>query len=507
MQQRNYIIFIAILLFSTLISCADLPKGATHERRQAVKLNFLIEPIIEGDEIKLKFELKFQGNAHGNDTLVLPSTWGGEAHLNKEISNLVAKSKNTRILDTANPSLKKIVYPKNTLVHIAYELNHSNKANLNSVRPYYRPIIQRDHFHIIGETALILPLWDMKTPIKTQFTWKNIPTSWSLANSFGASNKTQIINRPLADLKFAVYTGGDFRLYKKSIQGNELIVAIRDQWHFSDQDITELITQGLKAQRNFWKDHSTPYYLVSIIPSHKENGHYAGTSLTNSFSLFLSTDKGVTRTMKHLVMHELFHNWNGNKMKRETPEELVFWFSEGFTEYYARKLSLTSGLITLADYVQGINNVIYEYHTSSAKYATNTQILGHFWNNSSVSRIPYIKGELLALSWNHKIRNMQPGKTLQNLLQDIYSDSTKQQRNVSNHFIETHLEKYLKEKTRHEMSAYIDQGHNITDLASNLGPCVSLQKKKIGNKIIPQYEIVQNQLEENASHCMAYFEE
>ena len=497
MQQRNYIIFIVIILFSTLMSCADLPKGATHERRQSVKLNFLIEPIVEGDEIKLKFELKFQGNAHGNDMLVLPSTWGGEAHLDKEISNLVAKSENTRIFNTANPSLKKIVYPKNGLVHIAYELNHSYRSQKSSSRPYYRPIVKKNHFHIIGETAFILPLWDMKKPIKTQFVWKNIPDSWSLANSFGAGKKTQTLNRPLEDIKFAVYTGGDFRLYKRNIKGNELIVAIRDQWQFSDQDITELVSKGLKAQRDFWKDHSTPYYLVSIIPSHKENGHYAGTSLTNSFSLFLSTDKGVNKTMKHLVMHELFHNWNGNKMKRQAPEELVFWFSEGLTEYFARKISLTSGLITLKDYVTGINQVLYEYHTSSAKYATNSQVLGHFWNNSAISRIPYLKGELLALNWDHQI-------PLRSFLKDIYDDSAKQSRRVSNKLIETHLEKHLKEKARHDITAHIVNGQVITQLAPSLGPCITLTQKKMGSKSIPQYELSQNH-DVQIDSCLEYF--
>ena len=42
-------------------------------------------------------------------------------------------------------------------------------------------------------------------------------------------------------------------------------------------------------------------------------------------------------------------------------DERLYWFSEGFTDYYASLLLLRAGLISLEDHVAGYNSLIKEY--------------------------------------------------------------------------------------------------------------------------------------------------
>ncbi|MCJ7617326.1 MAG: hypothetical protein MUO43_12405 [Desulfobacterales bacterium] len=67
--------------------------------------------------------------------------------------------------------------------------------------------------------------------------------------------------------------------------------------------------------------------------------------------------------LKYLFAHELFHTWNTGKLGvRQNPEQLIYWFSEGFTGYYARLLLLRAGLITIEEYVSDYNDKLIRYY-------------------------------------------------------------------------------------------------------------------------------------------------
>ena len=64
-----------------------------------------------------------------------------------------------------------------------------------------------------------------------------------------------------------------------------------------------------------------------------------------------------------LLAHEYFHNWNTiafGGMKQ--PEALIYWFSEGFTDYYTYQLLFRSGLINAEKYVAQYNQFAKEYY-------------------------------------------------------------------------------------------------------------------------------------------------
>ncbi len=505
MIKPRHFIYGIIVFALFFLHCAGLSKVSTTGPVDRMTLNLTIEPIFSDDEVKLKVDMKFRGGSRGKDTLVVPSAWGGQTMLYKEIRNLRPISKDTKIASTISPSVKTITYPPHSQVFLSYEVRQVSKNNLSSFRKYYRPFVEKDFIHLIGETFLVHPKWEMNKPIKVSLSWKNLPQDWMIANSFGAGKKNQIFVSTLQKIKYALYVGGNFRLHKKNVKGNPIYLAVRGNWRFKDSELLDTISLSLLTQRNFWNDHKYPYYLVTVMPSGEALGHYAGTSFTNSFALFMNTNQGINAPLKHLVMHELFHQWNGQKMKREYPEELVFWFSEGFTEYYARLLSLRSGLITLNDYVNNYNRVLYDYHKSNAKHATNQSVLAHFWSNKSINRIPYLKGDILAHNWNNKLK--KGNRNLDDVMRDLLASANRSGIEISTQSVDRHMRKYMANGVRKDIETHISNGKLLNPIAKNMGPCVKLKKRNVANSPpVMLYELDKELYHQNPQACLEYFQ-
>src|SRR6185437_3651952 len=64
------------------------------------------------------------------------------------------------------------------------------------------------------------------------------------------------------------------------------------------------------------------------------------------------------------------------------------------------RVLLASGMWTLADYAKGLNDVIARYEGSPARNAANAVVLRDFWKDPDVERLPYMRGELVALRWS-----------------------------------------------------------------------------------------------------------
>ena len=139
-----------------------------------------------------------------------------------------------------------------------------------------------------------------------------------------------------------------------------------------------------------------------------------GTGLFNAFSIFIGDiskeNEEDWKWLAWLLSHEHFHTWNGIKKMSALPEGSLYWFTEGFTEYYAVKLNYQTQLIELEDYLDHINHILYDYYTSSAHNEKNERIRQDFWNNWDIQRLPYVRGFLFALEWDRKMQEVSNGQ-------------------------------------------------------------------------------------------------
>ena len=358
---------------------------------------------------------------------------------------------------------------------IRYRLRQNGNVDTLDFGRCFRPILRKEYFHFIGESFLVHPDWDDEKIRRIVLVWKNLPDGWSLSNSFGTGEHAQVFDRTISQLRQAIYVGGDFRITKMLVKGRPLYTAIRGCWKFSDQDFSGLVRKIVEVERSFWADHDFPYFLVTLIPTEQQPESYGGTGLTASFATFISTDKGVNYALKHLLAHELFHTWIGGRIGLKKPEELIYWFTEGFTEYYARLLLLRCGLITLEENVEDYNRVIFDYYSSPFSAVGNARILRDFWRNDSIRAIPYKRGDILAHNWNASIRNSSGGRfSLDNVMMGLLAAAREKGAVVSHASIDKLLRPYLCDEERSNIRRSINLGLHMSPDKTALGSCARM---------------------------------
>jgi predicted metalloprotease with PDZ domain len=214
------------------------------------------------------------------------------------------------------------------------------------------------------------------------------------------------------EMRHAVYlAGAGLVVERRGLPGGAgLTVVMVDAFAFSVGELADLAEAVIGGQVSFMGDTAFPPFVVTAIPVGEplEPGakRNAGTGLYRSFALFLPPKASLTESTEFLLAHELFHYWNGWILRRVEPEELLYWFSEGFTDYYAGRLLHESGRWDGATYVDWLNRQLRRYVSNPAVNASNEEIRAGYWKlPDTVGEVPYQRGLCLALRWHSVARS------------------------------------------------------------------------------------------------------
>jgi predicted metalloprotease with PDZ domain len=456
---------IFFLLFVVLISNA----AAQH------KLNYTLNSVFDGNALKFRVDLKFKCDAHGTTKLILPSAWDGQEQLYNSIKDLHAVSPGIQIGDTAEPNIKSVTHNANQTLHIQYDVVQDWVGSEIKDGLFNRPVLQKSYFYLTGNAFLIYPDWNQEKQISVSLQWKTIPENWTLANSFGKNKLEQSFKTSIEELSKGIYLGGDFRLKPVSVNGKLIYVATRSVWKFSDEEFNSLVGKVMQAQSSFWNDNDFPYFLVLLFPTDDSNS--SGESRTNSFVIYASRNAEKPSEFKYHLAHELFHSWNPKRLGGIESESL-YWFSEGFTDYYMSLLLLRAGLITFEDYVADYNKVLKDYYSSPTRNLSNKQILINRLSNYDALRQPYQRGNLLAHNWNAQIRAATNGKySLDDVMRDLFKSARRNGFRLSNTTINDAMRRYLKEGVLEDIEQFIENGAAISPREDVIGSC--LQKTTV----------------------------
>ncbi len=438
-------------------------------------LKYIISYDSTSQETKLIVNLIFKANSTGSTSLKVPHSWAWQDEFEKGIQHLKTTNPEVHVIPNSEHTEYQIEHQPTQVIEISYEVRQYWDQPIDR-EVYYRPIINKTYFHFIGYGVFVYPEWDEKAKRKISVEWQGIHDDWITANSFGIQKKNQLLEISITELCHATYMAGDFVLNKRAIKGYPLYTVQRGTWNFTPNEFSNMVETVVKAVRDFWNDYDFPYFLVTLIPTDNEQSK-GGTGLTNSFETFVSTDHESAGDLKFLLAHELFHTWNGRKIQREEPEELVYWFSEGFTNYYTRLILLRNKLITLEDYISDYNQVIKEYYFSPAINSTNEDILEKTHTDRHIERIPYLRGDLLATKWNALIKKSS-AYSLDNVMFDIFTSAQKSNMLVSAENVDSHVRKYLKSGITEDIERFINKGEIIVPGNNDLGPCAELMDEE-----------------------------
>lgn len=436
-------------------------------------ITYSIEPFYDINTFRFIVVMEFKGDKSGETKIILPGEYGGQNNI-KGIKFLKVLSENSYISDTQKPEIKIVKYPPGANVKIYYQVEEIRNYGIE-LGNQYMVVLNRSYFHFLGETFFVVPSWDNSAEYKLKISWNHMPSNWNMANSFGVNEKTQSIKIPFWKLRYSIFTGGDFRIVKKTIGNYPVYVSIRGKWNFTDDQFCETVKEILRVQRDFWRDHNFPLYLVTVLPI-EGSGDQGGTGRTNSYGLFLSSDRIIDYRLKRVIAHETFHTWLGEKIQFAEPEQLIYWFKEGISDYYARLTLLRANLISLNEYVAEYNKVLSSYFTSSVRQEKNERLVTDFWNDSDMMRLPYLRGDIIAHNLNYLIIKNSGGiKSLDDLMRDIFKRSQNESLVVSNGSLSALIRYYAGDQALSDIMRTLNSGAPLKTYPEALGPCITME--------------------------------
>ena len=430
-------------------------------------LTYVVEPIVQGESCRLSVSLTFDGDSSGNSRLLLPLNWANGVDLYKAITNLRSLSEDIKIDDTKEPHVKIVHHRPNQRISLAYEVVSQPPGTKLTREVYHYPVLRPSYFYVMGQALWVYPDMAESTPLQLTLHWKNIPDGWALINSYGLSQPKQTVKTTLDAFRRGTFLAGDFRIKRFVINQEPVYAVTRGSFGFADEEFHQLVKQIFQVARDFWKTRGFPHYYAALLPTEDPPGRTGGEGRTNSFILFVPKDATTLSKHRHTLAHELFHEWNprrlgGFELIGGVEDERLYWFSEGFTDYYASVLLLRAGLISLDDYVADYNSLIKDYYTSPVRLLTAVEMVQKRQTSYEVERLFYRRGALLAYYWDIAIRSTTNDRSsLDDVMRSLLKSAKARGLSLSHKRIAAALHPYLGERARSDIEKYIDRGELV----------------------------------------------
>lgn len=463
-----------MLLFLTA-ACVptSLEANSMHSRISSIAYHF--KPITIGEKRSFHVELRFRA-VDPVTTIVVPTRWGGAAHLEGQTQNLTALTPGTRLERSVDPGSQKLVAPPGKEVLLSYDIVPLQTEWFRHPQEHMA-IINLDYFLFNTENALVYPNLPGTDEVEVTFDWRALPWGMPLFSSFGNGERVQRVRAPWYRVQEALFAGGNFRVTESHENGTTLVLASRGTWKFKDADAFAQIRRIIDEENRFWHVQPMSFFLVTLAPFDDQSGDNDGGGFTYAFMLFLSHEDTFDGTRLRLLAHEIFHHWNPMSMGPTAADEAVQWFSEGFTAYYEAAIPLRAGLISYAEYLDYLNRRLREYQTSPLRKLTIAE-----WQKVSHSSGPgyelsYSRGSALALWADAMIRERSEGKSS---LDDVMLDLVREaQRSTMPELTEDRifaaLARYLGPDLVTQMRSMAIQGADVP-LPRKLGNCGELEQ-------------------------------
>jgi predicted metalloprotease with PDZ domain len=455
-----------------LTGLAPRPVTALPARRG---LTYTVEPFTQEDKSRLRVGLTFRGDSSGKTRLLLPLAWSHGVGLYRFIRNIQSLSEDTKIEDTKEPHVKIVHHRPNQRISLTYEVVSQPHGTKLTQETYHYPVLRPSYFYVMGQALWVYPDMPESTPLQLSLHWKNIPDGWALINSYGFSQPKQRVKTTLESFRKGTFLAGDYRIKRININQESVYAVTRGSFGFSDEEFHDTVKQLLQFTRDLWNSHDFPHYYVALLPTDDPPGRSGGEGRTNSFTLYVPKDSKLSEHLRTLA-HELFHAWNPQRlgdfeMIGGVEDERLYWFSEGFTDYYASLLLLRAGLNLLEDYVAGYNSLIKAYYTSPVRLLRVAEMVQKRQTSYEVERLFYQRGALLAHYWDIAIRSRTNNKSsLDEVMRSLLKSAKAGGFSLSHKRIADALRPYLGEKGASDIEKYIDRGELVP--ADNFfGPC------------------------------------
>jgi predicted metalloprotease with PDZ domain len=386
-----------------------------------IEYRLRIDPLV-GEAMQVHLQFEIEGDQDGETLLRLPSEWGGESELWRGIADLRVEGGSLRPADPAIPDERRIDHTPGAGLVVRWQVIQDRDGSPHAAaRDNYRPWLQADYLHLLGETILIRPeLDDPAIGDDTSVTFRfDAPEGFVLASDLDFGDLK------MKELGPSVIVGGDFRVTTRWIDEAPLSIAVRGD--IVDDQIAAAAGLAVRGNLDYWTAEAEPY-LVTALPVEAEPGRssFGGTNLGDAFAIF-GTDNVPGDIVLRTLVHEHAHTWVPSRLggMNQGPEQPGdYWFSEGFTDFVTTRAGLLAGAWDAEAAVAQWNEFLNEYMANPEREAPNGAIRDGFWTSPALNRLPYVRGNLFAALLDHRIRTESRGaQDLDDVLFAMHADA------------------------------------------------------------------------------------
>lgn len=400
----------------TLLATLVVASAPAAQEAAETPIAYVLE-LVEPEAPLVAIHVEVDGDADGSSAFTLAEGWAGISEAGRELELVEARGA-TDVLEATrlNTYAWNVRHAPGERLTLTFELQPTRHRANTGPPGYYRPILERGLLHVLGAQGLPAPEHlDGGRERSITLEWRGFEEQgWRVASSFGTGPRVAT-SLALDTFRHALFVAGELRLFERTLPGGTLAVALHGKWSFPDEEFVALAERIVTLERDFFADHARPFYLISLIPVGTGNSSsWGGTGLTNSFALFMTPDNTLAMSpggggVAWLLAHEHFHEWNGHVIQLAQPEQLAYWFSEGFTDFYTRRLLARGGLFTPEQEQASWNQRLAAYRANPERFAPATRVQEAFWTVREAGELPYQRGDLMALYADHAIRTRSQG--------------------------------------------------------------------------------------------------
>lgn len=311
-------------------------------------------------------------------------------------------------------------------VHLRYTISLCN-ADFGSST--YAPNSSDSHLHL-AFAQWLLRIGDGAVDARYRVSVDDLPEGWSGYCSLGRDLSSLEVDSSRDGLSRAVL--GAMRGAARPFDADGLSVAVfvAEASGYSS-DTAEAVEQIVRAERRAFGDTSKGFFDVAILPREQ---NVAGVALNNAFVCFVMPEASRERLLL-LFAHEMMHTWVNGDIRFGEPgarsRNFVrnMWFVEGVNEHLARVVLRDTGLFGDEELAAAVNRDLVNLADSPHAAKPFERIMAEAnegrWNNG-YQKLSYYRGALMALDWEHRLRESGSDASLMQIVRGLRVDALRE---------------------------------------------------------------------------------
>lgn len=409
-----------VLIFSALFflfALANDIAAQKHETEPANILSYKIKPVPQNDRTDLEISVEFKAEKVGALKIKLPTDNFGTPDLHKFVTRF-AGEKGTLVTAGENEREKIVTAARDGNVALRYTISYDPKVMDDFA---FAPNTGAKYFHVAG-CQWLLHIGDDAQKRIFRIEIIDAPENWKFYSSKAANAEKLELETSYNELISAPVGGGEYA-HQFRVKTGRVSVFVHGEYDIPRKQIYSSIERIVRLQRRWFDDYSQREFTIAVAP---RSGVVAGYAPSNSFILFVKRDTSAEQ-LNRIIAHELFHTWLPNKI--EIVQDKKFsgiryeWFTEGFTDYFARKILTEAGLMNETRFADSINQDILSVADnphSSKSYDELVELVKANKYDSAAKKLAYFRGALIALDWDARIKKRDKNNDLSAFVRELY---------------------------------------------------------------------------------------